>query len=79
MEIRPKTHQDLLDRQACPSLLMKHILTHGLDEVVHDERRSPGDGYYWCARTCTCVGPDDQVVHPSRCGPSRACYDGPQA
>lgn len=74
-----KTHRDLLPKHACPSLLMKHLLAHGLDDAVHDGRRSPGDGYYWCALTCTCVGPDDEVVHPSRCVPGRSCHDGPQA
>ncbi|MBX3461556.1 MAG: hypothetical protein KF830_00150 [Planctomycetes bacterium] len=74
-----KKRADLLPAHLCPSLLLKQILTHGLDEVVHDDRRYPGDGYYWCSRTCTCVGPDDEVVHPSRCVPERACYDGPQA
>jgi hypothetical protein len=79
MNDEQKTRADLMPRHLCPSMLLKHLLTHGLDEPVHDDRQFPGDGYYWCSRTCTCVGPDDEVVHPSRCGPSRACYDGPQA
>jgi hypothetical protein len=73
------THEDLIPRGMCPALLMKHILTHSLDERVHDGRQWPGDGCYWCAKTCTCVGPDDEIVHPRDCGPSRRCYDGPQA
>ena len=79
MEPKPKTRAELLPAGACPSLLWKHLLTHGLDEPVRDDRAFPGDGYYWCARTCTCVGPDDAVVHPSRCLPGRECHDGPQA
>jgi hypothetical protein len=79
MDAKQKTRADLMPKNLCPSLLLKHLLTHGLDEPVHDDREFPGDGYYWCSRTCTCVGPDDEVVHPSRCGPARGCYDGPQA
>ncbi|MBK8097731.1 MAG: hypothetical protein IPK26_11525 [Planctomycetes bacterium] len=74
-----KTHRQLLPRGLCPALLMKHILTHSLDDVVTDERQWPGDGYYWCSKTCTCVGPDDEVVHPKTCLPGRRCYDGPQS
>jgi len=76
---RPKTHRDLLPKDLCPSMLMKHLLTHSLDDRVYDNRESPGDGYYWCAKTCTCVGPDDEIVHPSACVPGRSCHAGPQA
>jgi hypothetical protein len=79
MNEKQRTRADLLPKNLCPSMLLKHLLTHGLDEPVHDDRQFPGDGYYWCARTCTCVGPDDEVVHPSQCLPQRSCYDGPQA
>ncbi len=73
------THADLLPRGSCPSLLMKHALTHSMGDQVFDGRSAPGDGYYWCARTCRCVGPDDEVVHPQDCVATRRCYDGPRA
>ena len=73
------THADLMPRDVCPSLLMKHIVTHGMAEVIHDARTEPGDGYYWCARTCRPVGPDDELVFPRACTPGRACFAGPQA
>lgn len=76
---RHKTHRDLLPQYPCPSLSMKHILTHSLADVVYDDRELPGDGYYWCTRTCTPVGPDDELVSPRTCCPGRACYDGPSA
>lgn len=79
MDKKVITHRDLLPRDMCPALRMKHILTHSLDEVVHDGRQVPGDGHYWCVKTCTCVGPDDEHVRPHDCVPGRACYDGPQA
>ncbi|MBL8726829.1 MAG: hypothetical protein JNM25_00255 [Planctomycetes bacterium] len=74
-----KIRADLMPKDLCPAMVLKHLLTHGLDEEVFGDRRFPGDGYYWCARTCTCVGPDDEVVHPSTCLPGRSCHDGPQA
>lgn len=73
-----KTHRELLPKGSCPSLVMKHLLTHSLDDLVHDGRSAPGDGYYWCALTCRAVGPDDGVVHPQRCTAERRCYDGPR-
>jgi hypothetical protein len=76
MNDRIKTHQDLMPKYACPSLLLKHLLTHGLGERVHDDRQWPGDGHYWCAKTCTVVGPDDEIVHPKDCQPGRRCYAG---
>lgn len=74
-----RTHRDLLPQNLCPSLRMKHLLTHGLDDRVYDNRTHAGDGYYWCGKTCTCVGPDDEIVEPIACVPGRSCHAGPQA
>jgi hypothetical protein len=76
MDKKPKTHADLLPKGLCPAFLWKHLLTHSINDPVYDDRKWPGDGYYWCAKTCTCIGPDDQHVHPSACLQSRSCYDG---
>ena len=75
-ETKQKTHQDLVPRGMCPALMMKRMLTLGMHEQVYDDREWPGDGYYWCTKTCTPVGPDDAVVHPKDCMPGRSCYDG---
>jgi len=32
-------------------------------------------GVYWCARTNTPRGPDDQPSTPARCQPGRACCE----
>ncbi len=72
------THRDLLPKDVCPLLMMKQILVHGLDDVVFDDRRYPGDGYFWCQRTCMQVGPDDELVNVDTCRPGRTCWDGPQ-
>jgi hypothetical protein len=30
--------------------------------------------HVWCCETQEVIGPDNQRVHPERCGPNRACY-----
>ena len=76
MKDQARTHRSLIPRGMCPSLVMKQMLTFSLDEVVHDERTEPGDGYYWCVRTCRDVGPDDELVKPSQCVAGRTCWEG---
>ena len=29
-----RTHRDLMPKDVCPSFMMKHILTHSMDDVV---------------------------------------------
>lgn len=78
-EPKPVTHRDRMPMQMCTALMMKQILTHSLDEPMSLPRPDPGDGYYWCSKTCRPVGPDDELVQPRLCGPERGCYDGPAA
>ncbi len=33
------------------------------------------DGYFWCLRTMSCLGPDKQPIGRSECGPDRDCYE----
>ena len=46
------------------------------------ESTQPAPGYtaespchYWCNRTLTEAGLDDQPVHPDRCQPGRSCFE----
>lgn len=71
-----QTHRDLLPRDACPQLMLKHVLTGDIDAPVYDSRAVPGDGHFWCLRTCEAVGPDDGLCDPSDCRPGRRCYEG---
>ncbi len=71
-----RTHRDLMPKDVCPSFMMKHILTHSMDDVVFDDRQHPGDGYAWCMKTCRDVGPDDELVRASTCRQGRACWEG---
>ncbi len=34
-----------------------------------------GSSHCWCNCTLTEAGPDDQVVGPDRCNPSRSCFE----
>jgi hypothetical protein len=72
------THRDLVPPGMCPSLMMKQIAIHAMDDEVYDDREYPGDGYYWCLNTCCEIGPDDQIAEPGTCGPHRRCWDGPK-
>lgn len=71
-----RTHRDRLPKDLCPALSMKQALTHGLDDVVWDDREHPGDGYFWCRHTCTQVGRDGGIADVDTCRPGRACYEG---
>jgi hypothetical protein len=73
------THRMLLPEDVCPSFLFKALLTGQLDNEIAADRTIPGDGYYWCKRTCTPVGPDDELVLPKACRPGRGCYEGTPA
>ena len=75
---RQITHADLLPEAICPAFLMKHIVTQAMDDVIYDDREEPGDGHFWCSKTCNCVGPDDELATPGSCLPDRSCYDGPR-
>jgi len=33
------------------------------------------DGYFWCLRTMSCLGPDKKELGRSECGPDRDCYE----
>ena len=33
---------------------------------------------YWCLRTMSPAGPDDNYVHIARCAPGRKCYEKPE-
>jgi len=73
------THRMLLPEDICPSFFFKARLTGQLDDPIAPHRTIPGDGYYWCKRTCTPVGPDDELVLPKACVSGRSCWEGIEA
>lgn len=36
---------------------------------------NPSDGFYWCAHTQNCLGPDSRPVEDKRCRPGRECFE----
>jgi hypothetical protein len=60
----------------CQHLRTKKMFTGATaDEAFaekHDEHVTPC--HYWCNRTQTAVGVDDQPVHKNVCTPSRTCF-----
>jgi hypothetical protein len=33
------------------------------------------DGFFWCAHTMNCLGPDGEVAEQDHCRPGRGCYE----
>jgi hypothetical protein len=58
--------------ELCPCLRWKGMFI----PVEHDLNAMPiSDGFFWCAYTQTCIGPDGQLADPASCSsPARACY-----
>jgi len=57
----------------CPHLRWK---TQFYTETLAAPAPPPDDGFFWCAFTQTCVGPDGALVEPEACASSRrACYE----
>ena len=61
----------------CQHLRTKKMFTGATaDEAFadkHDEHVTPC--HFWCNRTQTAVGVDDQPVHKNVCTPSRTCFE----
>lgn len=60
------------DRDVCRRLRWK-----GMFVEVEPEDRVPGgsDGYCWCSRTMTALGPDGKVAIREACRPGRDCHE----
>jgi hypothetical protein len=60
----------------CQHLRTKKMFTGATAEQAfaekHGEHVTPC--HYWCNRTQTAVGVDDQPVHKNVCTPSRTCF-----
>ncbi len=59
--------------ERCKNLLCKGMyLNYGLPET----ERVTGDGNFWCGKTQTTYGPDDQLVGDGECRHTgRGCYE----
>lgn len=61
----------------CKHLRTKKMYTGGTVEEAladkHGENVTPC--HFWCNRTQSVVGVDDQVVHKNTCNSSRSCFE----
>ena len=66
-----------MSQNFCRHLRTKKMFTGDTAEEAfadkHGENVTPS--HFWCNRTQTVVGPDDQPVHKQACNPSRSCYE----
>ena len=75
-ENKTRTHRALIPEDVCQLLAYKQLVTHMLDDEVYDDRQDPGDGYFWCQRSCYELGPDGNVVETKSCRKGRSCWEG---
>ncbi len=57
----------------CRYLRTKSFYTAEKNEKTLTEE-SPGRAF-WCVRSVSGIGPDDQVVGPTECNAERACFE----
>ncbi len=65
-------------KRSSASSCCAHLRWKGMfvEAEMDPEFCGPGDGFYWCERTMTCLGPDGQLARPDRCTPERSCHPG---
>ena len=66
-----------MDKAYCKHLRTKSMYTGSTPEEAFAEKE--GDHitacHFWCNRTQTVIGVDQQPVHKSTCNPSRSCCE----
>ena len=66
-----------MNTPVCQHLRTKKMFIPALadDAFVEKQDESASPCHYWCNRTMTEVGVDDQAVHPQGCNPQRSCFE----
>jgi len=60
----------------CRHLRTKKMYIPALADGALDMEPSADDqSFYWCNRTLTALGRDDNPVHPCVCQPGRSCHE----
>ncbi len=56
--------------------LCRYLRSKGMYIQVEPDPEVPNssDGFYWCAHTQNCLGPDRSVVQKEKCQPGRECF-----
>jgi len=66
-----------MNRSFCRHLRTKKMYVDANPEeaLADTEHNESAACLFWCNRTQTVVGPDDQQVHKTTCTPSRSCFE----
>jgi len=60
----------------CRHLRTKRMYIPSLAEGALDSENYRDDqSFYWCNKTLTALGQDDEQVHPCVCQPGRTCHE----
>ena len=60
----------------CLHLRTKRMYIPALAEnAAQDDAHSGDQSFYWCNKTLTALGVDDDPVHPCACRPGRSCHE----
>ena len=58
----------------CRHLRTKRMYVPALAEGALDHEQND-QSFYWCNRTLSALGLDDNTVHPCVCQPGRSCHE----
>jgi len=60
----------------CRHLRTKRMYIPALaDGALEGDSTSGDQSFYWCNKTLTALGVDDNPVHPCVCRPDRSCHE----
>ena len=60
----------------CRFLRTKRMYIPALAEGALDQEQDANDqSFYWCNKTLSALGRDDNQVHPCLCQPGRSCHE----
>jgi len=80
MSIPPEQSTDQRTPVVCAMLRTKTAFGgYELDDQPADWQSGKSTtAVFWCLKTMTTAGPDDQFAHPSTCQAGRACFRSPE-
>jgi len=65
-----------MDEPICRHLRTKKMYLPGhVEQLAAAEREGWPDDFFWCNRTLTQTGTDDQPTHPKACTKCRVCFE----
>ena len=74
--MKTPTENPAVSSLPCCHLRTKRMYIPALAEGALDSENYRDDqSFYWCNKTLTALGLDDNQVHPCVCQPGRACHE----